>query len=203
MLEFDKIESNWKTFEKLCTKLGDRSSQVKKMLSDLGERACIAPASGREEYHCAFPGGLVDHSLRVLSNARTLSKTFDFYKDLPVESIIIACLFHDWGKVGEAGKDGKDYYVEQESDWHREKLGEFYKLNKELSYMKNSLRSVFLLQHYGIHLTEDEYLAIYLNDGPADDKNKPYTMKEPKLATLVQQADYLATKMEKEFSCKS
>jgi len=197
MLKTDKIESNWLTFEKLCSKTGKRSKAILKMLEDVGQRACIAPASSRESYHAAYPGGLVDHSLRVFSNARTLITSFSVFQELPLESVIIACLFHDWGKIGDPGKEGSDYYVNQDSSWHREKLGEFYKVNEDLTYMKNSLRGIYLLQHYRVHLTEDEFLAIYLNDGPADDQNKAYTLKEPMLATLVQQADYMATKMEK------
>ena len=197
MLQSDKIETNWLTFEKLCQKTGDRAAPIIAMLEEVGQRACLTPASGRQEYHAAYPGGLIDHNLRVFSNARKLISTFEIFQDISIESVIIACLFHDWGKIGECGKEGKDYYVNQDSEWHREKLVEFYKVNKELTYMKNALRSIYLLQHYGIQLTEDEFLAIYLNDGPVDDKNKPYTLKEPVLATLVQQADYLATKMEK------
>ena len=197
-MSVDRIEENWNTFTKICEKSGERSELISEMLGDLGERACISPASGRKDYHCAYPGGLVEHSLRVFSNARKLVSTFEYFSDIPLESIVISCLFHDWGKVGEPGKTGLDYYVDQESDWHREKLGEFYKLNKDITYMKNSLRSIFLLQHYGITLSEDEFLAIYLNDGPVDEKNRPYTMKEPRLVVLVQQSDFLATKMEKE-----
>jgi len=199
MLTPEQIENNWNIFEKLCEKTGDRSEAIEKMLTEMGERACITPASGRESYHCAYPGGLIDHTLRVFDNARNLRKSFDFFSDIPIESVIIASLFHDWGKVGDPGQDGTDYYVEQTSDWHREKLGEHYKYNDDIDYMKTSLRSICTLQSYGIILNQDEFLAIYLHDGPIEDKNKPYMMKEPKLATLIHMADHLATKMEKEF----
>lgn len=198
MSEVD-IESNWNRFEEICGKLGDRSEPVLNMLSDIGERLCIAPASSRRSYHNAFPGGLVDHSLRVLDNSIAMLKALkDFYGDIPKESLIISCLFHDLGKLGEPGKDGADYYLPQDSQWHQDKLGEMYKNNPDITFMKHSLRSLMILQHYNIKLTCDEYLAIYLHDGAGEEKNSPYLMKEPKLAVLVAQADLIAATMEKE-----
>jgi hypothetical protein len=198
-LDMQQVEDNWNQLIKLCGVIeDDRRESIEKMLEELGERLMLAPASGRASYHNAFPGGLVDHSLRVLKNAMTLSKTFDVFEDIPKSSLIIASLFHDLGKVGEPGEDGGDYYVEQTSDWHREKLGEYYKINDDIDYMATSLRSIFILQSYGVYLNQDEYLAIYLHDGPTIDKNKPYFMKEPNLSTLLQVADLLATKEEKD-----
>ena len=77
-------------------KLGDRSEAALSLVDHLGERLALCPASSRKEYHLAEPGGLVDHSLRVLSNALKLCKTFGW--NVPKESLIVACLLHDIGK---------------------------------------------------------------------------------------------------------
>ena len=95
------------------------------MCDVIGERLAVCPASTRDSHHSAFPGGLVDHSLRVLANALKITKAFGW--ELPKDSLIIGCLFHDLGKVGDVEND---YYVPQDSDWHRNKLGEFYKINE-------------------------------------------------------------------------
>jgi hypothetical protein len=118
---------------------------------------------------------------------------------LPKDSLIIGCLFHDIGKLGLPENDGTfvDYYVPQDSDWHRDKLGEMYKYNKDMTHMKTPQRSVFVCQHYGLHLKTDEYLAILLNDGYVLDENKSYCLKEPLLAHVVMVADYLSTRQEK------
>jgi len=195
----DAIMNNWKTFRRLCSKTGDRSDAITAMVDELEDRAALAPASSKGSYHAAYPGGLVDHSLRVLKNARKMHEMFkDFYGDIPLESVIVACLFHDWGKIGDVGEDpANDYYIAQDNAWRRDNLDEMYKINWDLTYFKNSARAMYILQYYDIKLTEAEWLSIYLNDGPMEEKNRPYAMKEPRLATLVQQADYLAACMEK------
>lgn len=188
----EKMKRNWTIFRQLCSKLGTRTNAVAAMLDHFEERLVMTPASTRLSYHGAFPGGLVDHSIRVFTNAKKLVKTFEY--DISDESLIISCLFHDLGKVGNLDED---YYLEQESDWHREKLGKMYETNKSIPFMTTAQRGLWILQHFNVQLTEDEYLAILLNDGQYADENSVYGMKEGLLATIVHQADRLATEMEK------
>lgn len=189
----EDIAANFDKFRSLCEKLGDRSSAALALVDHLGERLALCPASSRKEYHAAFPGGLVDHSLRVLSNAMKLCKAFGW--DVPKDSLIIGCLFHD---IGKAGDHEQDYYLPQDSDWHREKLGEMYKYNKSMQYMTVPDRGVWLCQHFGLKLSQAEWLAIKLNDGQYADENAPYKMKEPRLVDIVHTADLISTKQEKE-----
>lgn len=193
----EKIEQNYNKFRSLCEKLGNRSESTLALVDKLGEDLALCPASSRRDYHLAVPGGLVDHSLRVLQNALIYSKSFDW--NLPKESLILSCLFHDIGKVGLPKKDGgfSPYYLPQDSEWHREKLGENYKHNKDMLFMKTPQRSVFMLQNHGIPLDHDEYLAILLNDGYVVEDNKPHCLKEPLLAHVVMTADYISTRQEK------
>lgn len=196
-LTAEQIEQNYNKFRSLCEKLGDRSLPAIRLVDELGEKLALCPASSRYDYHLAVPGGLVDHSLRVLQNALTYSKSFGW--SLPKDSLIVTSLFHDIGKLGLPNPDGtfSDYYLPQDSDWHREKLGEMYKYNKDMTHMKTPQRSVFMCQHYGLHLKTDEYLAILLNDGFVLDENKSYCLKEPLLAHVVMVADYISTRQEK------
>lgn len=190
----EQIQENWMKYRNLLEKnTGDRVDAVRNLLDSLEERLMLCPASSKKDFHNAFPGGLVEHSLRVLSNAFKLAKSFDW--ELPRDSLIIGCLFHDLGKVG---SDTTDYYVPQDSDWHRDKLGETYKHNKAINYMSVPLRGVWLCQHYGLKLTHDEFLSIVLNDGWVLQENKPYCLKEPLLAHVVMTADYISTMQEKE-----
>jgi putative nucleotidyltransferase with HDIG domain len=188
----EEIAANFDKFRSLCEKLGDRSEAALDLVDTLGERLALCPASSRKEYHAAFPGGLVDHSLRVLTNALKLCKAFEY--NVPRDSLIIGCLFHDLGKVGD---HENDYYLPQDSDWHREKLGEMYKKNKEMQYMTIPDRGVWLCQHFGLKLTQAEFLAIKLNDGQYDETNAPYKMQEPLLADIVHAADLVSCKQEK------
>ena len=193
----EEIAANFDKFRSLCEKLGDRAESAVKMVDSLGEKLALCPASSRKDYHHAIPGGLVDHSLRVLSNAVKVSKAFSW--ESPRDSLIISCLFHDLGKVGLAEDDGtvSDFYVPQDSDWHREKLGEMYKHNKDMQYMTTPQRSVHMCQAFGLKLKNDEYLSILLNDGFVMDENKAYCLKISPLVFTVMTADYVSTMQEK------
>ena len=196
MLTPEEIEQNWRRFYALCEKTGDRAPLILKMLDELDERLCLCPASARTDYHGAYPGGLVDHSLRVLNNLVALNKAYDW--KLPKESMIIAALFHDLGKVGIPGKSSdNDFYREQTDSWRRDKRGEVYEYNNDIPYFTTPDRSVFMLQHYQIHLTPDEWLSIKLNDGFVVEANKSYCLKISPLVYGVMTADYIATMTEK------
>jgi hypothetical protein len=196
----EEITSNFEKFRSFMEKLGDRSEAALRLVDSLGERLAVCPASSRKEYHHAIVGGLVDHSLRVLSNALKLSKTFGW--NIPKESLIVSCLLHDIGKCGLVDDNGEviDYYVPQDSDWHREKLGEMYKKNKKMPYMTTRDRSIHTCQHFGLKLTRDEYLAILLNDGFVLEENRPYCMKIEPLVFVVMTADYISSMQEKDGS---
>lgn len=188
----EEIESNWKKMLSLLEKCGERAPDALRMVEALGERLALCPASGKRDYHNAFPGGLVDHSLRVLGNAMRLTGAFGW--KIPRDSLIIACLFHDLGKVGD---HENDYYIPQTDQWRVDKLGEEYTYNKDIRYMTVPDRGIFLCQHFGLKLSQDELLAIRLNDGQYADENAAYKLKEPMLADVVHMADLISTKQEK------
>jgi len=195
----EQIVENYNKFRSYCEKLGDRSEKVLALVDSLGEQLALCPASGKLDYHRAIPGGLVEHSLRVLSNAVKLTKEFGWSNSYSKESLIISSLFHDIGKVGLPSPEGwTPYYISQESEWHREKSGEMYKHNDKMPYMTTQQRSVFVMQYHGINLAYDEYLAILLNDGWVVPENKPYCLKEPPLAHVIMTADYISTTQEKQ-----
>lgn len=171
----------------------ERGKKIKSMFEDLSDRFFIAPASGRVNYHNCFIGGLADHSLRVYKNLKILADNFS-YKKIPHDSLIVVGLLHDIGKLGDRLTP---YYIEQESEWHQNKLGEFYLHNPDLEYMGTSQRSLWLLHDYGIELTFDEYKAILLHDGQYIDANKSYQHNEGTIGLIAHMADMLACTFEK------
>jgi len=118
--------------------------------------------------------------------------------DLPKDSLIIASLFHDIGKTSHPMPDGSliDYYIRETEQWKIEK-GNVYFHNPEIPYMTVPLRGIFICQHYGLQLTNDEFLSIYLDDGFSIDANKHYLLKINTLPWIIQTADYAATMSEK------
>ena len=180
-LPVEKIESNWETFNKLCRRLSDHN--LNKLLDDLGERLVMCPASAKLDQYCAYPGGLIEHSIAVAGTLRTISDSHNL--NLSVASILKVSLLHDLGKIGD---ENSDLFVEQDSSWHREKLGQMYKYNENLSRMSVSHRTLWLLQNFGVSLTSDEWLAIQLAQGSHFEENRFYVGNEPTLALALQQA---------------
>jgi HD domain len=149
-----QIEANWATFTGLCQQDKERYSLVSKLLDAEGSKMMTCPSSTKTDFQGAYPGGLIQHSLKVTRLMASLNKTYN--AEIKTESIIMTGLFHDLGKIG---NDKFDYYVEKESDWHN-KLGIMYDINPKLAGSPPSLRSLWLLSKYGISLTEEEFLAV-------------------------------------------
>ena len=122
-----------------------------------------------------------------------LVKTYGL-DDVPRSTLVLVSLFHDWGKIGSLDDA---LYLPQTSDWHYER-GMVYRNNNELvPYMDVSDRSLWLLQHFGVRLTCDEFVAIRLHDGMYADGNRSYGLKEPSLSLGIHHSDRRATEDEK------
>ena len=196
-LTAEELRDNWEDFRGFFTEdlFGDRYKPIHNMLDTLEDRLILTPASAKRDFHNAFPGGLVEHSLRVIRNSLKYAKAFGWLNtSVKIDSIILAAAFHDLGKLGD---ELNDYYVPQTDGWRVEKLGEVYEYNRKLQYTTVPLRGVYLCQHFGVKLTHDEMLAIILNDGFVLEENKKFCLKEPLLAHIIMTADYVSTLQEK------
>jgi hypothetical protein len=187
-----EILANFERFCKILSKIEDkdRAASIEKFLSDHSDRIATAPGHDRNDRRSASPGGLVRRSLDTLKSARELAgmKAFEGV-DIPLESIIIVCLLHDIGRIGD---ENGDYYVPQKSDWHREK-GSVYTYNPDIRRMTHVHRGLYLLQNAGIRLTQDEWLAISVQTGGAHEENRFYNGYESPLGTLLQTAIRLSS----------
>ena len=184
-MQLDEIKSNWEKFENFCNRLNDKN--INALLGELGERLIMCPASSKEDQHGCYPGGLIEHAMEVASLTKALSETSGF--DIPVASIIKVGLLHEVGKVGSLSEP---FFIDQDSDWHRDKLGQHYKYNENLNKMSISHRTLFLLQHFGVSLSQEEWLAIQLASGSHFEENRFYVGNEPSLALMLQQAKQVA-----------
>jgi len=180
------ILKNYDQVSKLCMKFKGLSD----LIEDFGERYAICPASSKKEYYSCFPGGLIYHSLQTLL---WISKFSSIMAEgqLTKETMIKLAILHEIGKLG---TKEEEYYIPQNSDWHREK-GIYYETNPKIQFMKIPHRSLFLAQQYSIELTQDEYLAILLANGQINDAMPG---QEPNLATILRYAAQWAMKLEKE-----
>lgn len=166
--------------------------ELKKLVENYSEEYATAPASTYKKMYSAFPGGLCYHNLNVLKWLNTFANEVA-PNEWSKSTLLKIAILHDFGKVGE--KDNP-YFVPNPSEWHRNN-GFHYDMNDSLKFfMRVPHRSLFLAQQFGIHLTEDEYLAILLCDGQWDEANAPYKYKETRLAYVTNMAVQWARKVE-------
>jgi len=205
-LTAEQIQDNWNKFLSIIDEHipEPRCSKLKAFYEQYAERIMLMPASHKKEYHNAFPGGYVDHVLRVVQCALKLNKVWvEMGVDTStysVEELVFASLNHDLGKMGD---EKNESYIPQDDQWRRDKLGEDYKFNNQLEYMSVPDRGLHLLMSHGVIFSKNEMLAIKLHDGLYDDANKPYLMSwspetKPRTALvfIVHQADLMAARIE-------
>ena len=185
-MNIEELEKNWNTYDSLCRRLSD--SNLNNMLDDIGERLVMCPASTKEDQYGCYPGGLIEHGLKVTDAMRRINTALDL--KVPTAAIIKVGLLHEIGKVGD---ENNDYYQEQTSDWHREKLGQLYTYNENLEKMTVSHRTLWLLQHYGVRLDRDEWEAISTAQGFHLEENKFYAYTKNNLTKMLLSAKTLVT----------
>ena len=171
-----EILSNWEKLRGIITDTfeGERLEKLNTMYDYFEERMVLAPASGKEHFHNAMVGGYVSHVIHVIESALQVKSLWEQNGgkiDFTDEELIFAAMHHDLGKVGDLEID---YYIPQESDWHRKNKGEIYMHNPDLDYMTVTDRALFILQHFGIKLSKLEYIGLKLTDGLYEDANKSY-----------------------------
>ena len=204
-LTAEQIAKNWEQLRSLINNTfeGERKEKLNKMYDHFEDRMCMAPASGKEQYHYAHVGGYVEHVLHVVDCALKITNlwaaegaTINF----TTEEVIFAAMHHDLGKVGDMDKD---YYVPQESEWHRKNRGEIFTHNGELQYMTVTDRAIYLLNQFQVPMTENEYVGLRLTDGLYEEANKSYYISynpdwalKSNIAYVLHQADLMATKIE-------
>lgn len=179
-MDTELIERNWNKFDSLCRRFDD--SGVNSLLEALGERLAVCPHSIKTEYGGCYPGGLIDVTLRVTACMRKINDTLEEGVKVSTPSLLKVGLLHDIGRVGD---QTTDHFLEQDSSWHREKLGQLYKYNEEMSKMTYPHRSLYLLQHFGVSLERDEWEAILLSGGMHLEENRFYSGTRSQLSRVL------------------
>jgi len=202
----EQIQQNWLDLEETIKAYIEepRRSKLLDFYQQYSERLMLMPAAHKKEYHNAFPGGYVDHVLRVVDCALKLN---DIWVEMGVdtstytkEELVFAALNHDLGKMGD---EENEAYIPQTDQWRRDKLGEDYMFNTKVPFASVPDRGLFLLQSHGISYTFNEMITIQTHDGLYDEANKKYLatyMPEQKPRTalpyIVHQADLMAARIE-------
>jgi len=189
----EKIISNFEVFQKILkTKTGARGAALGNFLDQFGERIVVCPSHNLIKRSTAAPGGLVEHALNTYKIARKIVEASD--TSIDAESLVIVCLLHEIGKIGD---NDKDYFVSQDSSWHRER-GQIYTYNPDLPKMTHAHRTLFMLQANGIMLNMNEWIAILTQAGTSSEENRFYAGCENNLAIVLQSASRLAVMKEED-----
>lgn len=140
------------------------------------------------KHHLSEPGGLLKHSLNVCNTALNIAKSLN--ATVSEDSIIIASLLHDLGKMGDFGKPN---YVENVL-----KSGKIpaipYATNPDLLYLPHEIRSAAIAERF-IHLKEDEEHAIVCHNGLYGDLKYAINGKETPLYLIIHFADMWASRV--------
>ena len=201
----EQITNNWKRLRSIIneTFTGERCNQLNEMYDHFENRMVMAPASGKEHFHNARVGGYVEHVLHIIDMAKDIKDVWEKNGaniNFTDEELVFSAMHHDLGKVGDLEND---YYVINESEWHRKNQGTIYNHNPKLQYMTVTDRAIFILNHFGIKMTEWEYIGLRLTDGLYEEANtgylksynKDYQLKS-NLPHILHQADMMATHIE-------
>jgi hypothetical protein len=201
-----QLISNYNELLEFVNFFGDeRKEKILQMYKDLETQIITSPCSTMNVFHGAFPGGYVVHVLNVIKNSIEMYKLWKKMganiDGFTQEELIFSAMFHDLGKIGEKGKD---CYIMNESEWHRKNQGKLFTQNPELQYMLHEDRSLYLLQKYGITISNTEYIAIRTHNGIFIESNKWYwqlgTDKSQEfknvLPIILHYADYMSYRIE-------
>jgi hypothetical protein len=204
-LSIEQMADNLAKFYSLIDKYisGNRKDKLLEMYKDIEETLATSPASTKISHHNAFAGGYLDHVIRVTEAALVFEKVWDKFgqsKNYTTEELAFSALNHDLGKLG---TNDEPVYIPNQSQWHRENQGLMFNYNPAITHMRIAERSLFVLQKYGIQISENEFLAIRLHDGLYEEANKQYyitynkdTELRSNIAYILHQADLMSSKIE-------
>jgi hypothetical protein len=184
---------------------GERKQNVLKMYEHFESRMSMTPASSFIHLHNSFPGGYVDHVLRVIESAKKIAKLWEESGaniDFTEEELIFAAMFHDLGKVGDMEFD---FYVPNESEWHRNNQGRMYNINPLIeAAVSTSNITFYLLNQFGIKYTFKEMMGIQYADGMYSEANRPYMQTfdankkmKTNIGFIIHEADFVAMNVER------
>lgn len=199
------IESNKNTFIELLNKVTRKGANIEGLISKLeNSDFFIAPASTK--WHNAVKGGLVDHSLNVYYNLKSLVKNKHLEEQISEESIIICGLLHDLSKmnfyepsirnVKVYSDNGSKYDNLGRFDWVAEETYQIVNDKKRFQYGNHEENSEFMIRCF-IPLTLEESIAILHHHGgkgfDSTPQNISYITSVNPLLALLHAADYIST----------
>ncbi len=190
-MESRNIEELWNKYENLLKRLSD--DRINKLLDDLGQRIAECSINQRkDEPYCGY-GGLLAYSLELAKNARAIASALNY--DTYPASIIKVSLLSGLGYIGTLHANR---FIECKSNWHIEKLGQYFDWNPECVRYSINHMTLFYINHYKIQLSWEEWITMTLLHANSDNDLKFYDFHKPRLATLMLISKEATIKKEKD-----
>ena len=188
MIERD-IESLWAKYEKFLGMLQDEG--VNKLLEEQGQRIAECSFSQRSKEPFCGIGGILEYSLELLKNAKKLNESLG-YQQTP-RNLISATLL---SPIGYIGSSKLDRFVLTTSEWHKEKLGQYFDWNESCPKYRIQDMTLWFLQKYNITLEWNVWQAIALINNVKSEENNFYGNHKDRLSLLVSLAHEVTLKNE-------
>jgi hypothetical protein len=187
MLTTEQILKNKEIYLELAKKYGIANENL---FTELGDDLFSSPASTMTSLHNAFPGGLVDHLIKVGTYAIKINETLPEQLKIQKSKVVKVALLSEIGKVGQ--------YKVCESECHRKNQGKMYEFVDDNISLTVGAKSIYKILSSGTKLTPDEYQAILTFDKDInDEKNKSLKWHAETLTIILRQAVELAILEEK------
>tara|TARA_Y100000592_G_C5382032_1_gene273906 strand:+ start:317 stop:928 length:612 start_codon:yes stop_codon:yes gene_type:complete len=185
------ISGLWNKYENLLKMLSDEG--IDKLLEEQGQRIIECTYNQKiSEPYCGV-GGLVAYSLDLAKNAKALSQTLKY--NVTTHSIIKCSLLSEIGRIG---LQHIDRLLVSDSEWHKEKLGQYFEWNNHCPKYNVYHMSLWYIQKYNINLSWDEWQTIILMAGLGTEDSKFYGNHKSNLSLLLSVSKEIVLKKEKD-----
>ena len=197
MSQEEIIFDSLKNLTKIASLVKD--DNLMRLLESQEERLVVSSFSmSNKEKYCGH-GMLLQFILDFTKNTKFIKDTL--YKNIDARSAIKCAIIADIGRLGTLTHDR---FVVQISDWHREKLGQYFTWNEECMKYSVSHMSLFYANNFNVQLTEEEFVAILLCQNKLSEDNKFYQSHESNLAKCLTWArDYTLSEFKNPYDNKN
>lgn len=172
------LEKLWSNYENLAKMT--KSKELLALIEEQGQRILECSYSQRTSEPFCGIGGLVEYSLELLKTCKNLNEALGY--GVSPTSMIKVCLLSDIGRIGD---QHYSRFVVCESEWHKEKLGQYFDWNESCTKFNIQDMSLWFSQQYNIKLSWDEWQAILLSKDFSNEENKFYSSYRERLSILV------------------
>ena len=181
-------------FEQVCRKRYGDATYLKywSTVKDWLDSTDVFEAPASTCFHEPYPGGLVQHTLRVYNNMLELFKCAP-WESCDIASATLCALTHDWCKIGLYVQDWRNVKNAETGQWEKVPC---YKKSEPLMPLGHGVASLIMARKF-FNLNTEEMLTIRWHMGSyhcsQEDRNELHAaMESYPMVLLLQTADMMA-----------